>query len=523
MKYSEALTKSMEMLAEDERTLFLGYNINYGSQAYGTLSTIPKEKKIETPVAENLMMGLATGLAIEGYKPVVFFERHDFMLNALDSIINHLDKIKTMCCGDYSAPVIIRAVIGSKEPLHPGPQHIQDFTEAFKSMINFPILTPETPLEVLGAYKFAKELNGPVMIIEKKELYNKEQEFQKYLVESEKSIHSEFQNIKKNNEKVLVTGGAGYVGCVLVPKLVEKGYDVRVLDLMLFGSKGLDSVKDKIEIISGNIKDENILRRSLEGIDYVIHLAAISNDPCSELDPELTKQVNFEATKKLVEISKQKGIKRFIYASSSSVYGIKDEPNVTEELSLNPLTIYSKTKAQSEEVVKSSNDQNFTTVNIRPATICGYSPRLRLDLTVNILTDHAINKGKITVFGGDQKRPNIHIEDITDYYIDLLNQPKDKIAGKTFNAGYENYTVNEIADMVKNVIGDHIDIIRTPSNDNRSYHISSKKISNELGLNPKKTIRDAVIDLKNAFEYGLISDPSDPNYKNIEKMKKQGY
>lgn len=324
-------------------------------------------------------------------------------------------------------------------------------------------------------------------------------------------------------EKVLVTGGAGYVGCVLVPKLILDGYDVRVIDLMLFGSQGLNEVKNKCEIISGDIRDIALLEEVLNGIDYIIHLAAISNDPCSELNHELTNQVNFEATKNLIRLAKEKGVKRFIYASSSSVYGIKENPNVTEDLPLNPLTIYSKTKAWSEEEVRKANDENFIAVNLRPATICGYSPRLRLDLTVNILTDHAINKGKITVFGGSQKRPNIHIEDITDYYIDLLKIPKEKIAGKTFNAGYENHTVMEIAEMVKEIIGNQVEIETTPSDDLRSYHISSEKIKRELGLAPKKTIKDAVLDLKQAFEQGLISDPKDSNYKNIEKMKVLGF
>ncbi|HUW44059.1 MAG TPA: SDR family oxidoreductase, partial [Bacillota bacterium] len=239
-------------------------------------------------------------------------------------------------------------------------------------------------------------------------------------------------------EGVLVTGGAGYAGSVLVPKLLERGYNVRVLDLMMFGSQGLDPVKNRCEIMEGDIRDSRLVEKCLEGVDSVIHLAAISNDPCSELDHELTKQVNYDATENLVNLAKEKKITRFIFASSSSVYGIKKEPNVTEDLFLEPLTIYSKTKAMAEEFIKKNSDDNFAAVNIRPATICGYSPRMRLDLAVNILTEHAINKGRITVFGGEQKRPNIHIEDITDYYADLLTVSKEKITGKSFNAGSEN-------------------------------------------------------------------------------------
>jgi len=322
-------------------------------------------------------------------------------------------------------------------------------------------------------------------------------------------------------EKVFITGGTGYVGAVLVPKLIKKGYDVKIIDLMLFGCQGLENLNN-LEIIKGDIRDEETLNKALEGVDYVIHLAAISNDPCSDLDPELTKQVNYEATKKLVDISKQKLVKRFIYASSSSVYGVKQEPNVTEDLSLEPLTIYSKTKAWSEEYVKNANDESLTTVIIRSATVCGYSPNMRLDVAVNILTDHAINKGKITIFGGNQKRPNIHIQDITDYYVALLTAPKEKIQGNIFNAGYENYTMMEIAEMVKEVIGPHVEIEQTDTKDNRSYHISSEKIKNVLGLSPKYTLKDAIREMKKAFDKGLIIYPPISIYKNIERMKEIG-
>jgi len=322
-------------------------------------------------------------------------------------------------------------------------------------------------------------------------------------------------------KNVFVTGGAGYVGSVLVPKLIIRGFDVRVLDLMMFGSKGLDSVKEKCEIIRGDIRDSRLVERCLSGFDSVVHLAAISNDPCSDLNPKLTEEINLEATKNLVKSARKMDVRRFIYASTSSVYGIREEQNVTEELQLKPLTIYSETKAKSEVFVREANTKDFTTVILRPATVCGYSPRMRLDLTVNILTEQAINKGKITVFGGKQKRPNIHIEDITDYYIDLLDIKKEKIAGETFNAGYENHTVLQIAEMIRGIIGD-VEIVVTETDDLRSYHISSEKIKDKLGLFPRKTIKDAVIDLKYAFSQGLIPNPSDTIYRNIARMKEIG-
>jgi nucleoside-diphosphate-sugar epimerase len=249
-------------------------------------------------------------------------------------------------------------------------------------------------------------------------------------------------------------------------------------------------------------------------------LACISNDPSFELNPDLGKSINLDPFEPMVQIAKEGGVKRFIYASSSSVYGIKDEPNVTEDMELQPLTDYSKFKAECEKILKKYESDDFTAMTIRPATVCGYSPRLRLDLTVNILTNFAVNKGFIKVFGGEQKRPNIHIQDMTDLYCLLLELPAEKIQGKIFNAGYENFKVNEIAQMVKNVVGDDVDITVEPTNDNRSYHISSALIKKEIGFEPKHSIEDAVKDLKDAFEKGLIKDSfNNEKYFNVKLMQ----
>jgi len=321
-------------------------------------------------------------------------------------------------------------------------------------------------------------------------------------------------------KNIFITGGAGYVGAVLTPKLLSKGYKVTVLDLMIYGEDVLPN-HTHLKKIKGDIRDQKLLKEILPGHDALIHLACISNDPSFELNPTLGKSINLDAFEPLVKISKESGVQRFIYASSSSVYGIKEEPNVNEDIALDPLTDYSKFKMRCEEILNQYQSENFTTLTIRPATVCGYSPRLRLDLTVNILTNLAINKGEITVFGGEQKRPNIHIEDMTDLYILLLELPKEKISGKIWNAGYENHRVKEIAQMVKNVVGDKVNIITTSTNDNRSYHISSEKIKKEIGFVPKHTIEDAVKDLKNAFEKGLIPNSfTDEKYFNVKLMQK---
>lgn len=328
----------------------------------------------------------------------------------------------------------------------------------------------------------------------------------------------------KNSEinTVLLTGGAGYVGSVLVPLVLKAGYSVRVLDLMLYGDQVFDGVEDsqRLEVIKGDVRNRELLEKSLAGCDAVIHLACISNDPSFELDPDLGRSINYDAFMPLVDISKDSGVKRFIYASSSSVYGIKDEPNVTEDLPLQPLTDYSKFKAMCEEELEKRRAPGFTTFTLRPATVCGYSPRLRLDLSVNILTNHAINKGKITVFGGNQLRPNFHVRDCAELYVKLLAYPDEKIDGKVFNAGYQNLSINSIAELVRNVVGKDVEIVSSPTDDNRSYHISSEKIKKELGYAPRFSIEDAVKDLKAAFDAGLVSDPMNNSlYYNIKRMQ----
>lgn len=329
--------------------------------------------------------------------------------------------------------------------------------------------------------------------------------------------------MNSNLKTVLVTGGAGYVGSVLVPKLIAAGYRVRVLDLYLYGHHVLDAVKDNpnLEQIKGDIRDKALLERIIPGCDVVIHLACISNDPSFELNPELGKSINYDAFFPLVDVSRDSGVRRFIYASSSSVYGIKETENVTEDLPLEPLTDYSKYKALCEEALLQKGAPGFVTLILRPSTVCGYSPRLRLDLTVNILTSHAVNNRKITVFGGQQMRPNIHIEDMVDAYLRSLEWPEEAIGGKIYNVGYDNYRVSEIAEMVRGVVGSDVQIVTTPTDDLRSYHVSSEKIKRELNFAARHTVQDAVRDLAEAFRAGKIPNAmTDDRYYNIKRMQK---
>jgi nucleoside-diphosphate-sugar epimerase len=321
------------------------------------------------------------------------------------------------------------------------------------------------------------------------------------------------------NKDILVTGGAGYVGTSLVPKLLKEGHKVTIYDTFWFINPEEIEEHQNLTIIKADIRDLDSFSNALIGKTDVIHLACISNDPSFDLDPELGKSINFDCFEELVKRSKNANIERFIYASSSSVYGVKEEPNVTEDLSLEPLTDYSKYKADCEKILNSYGDDNFTVVSIRPATVCGYSQRQRLDVVVNILTNHAINNKVIKIFGGDQKRPNIHIDDMCDVYLKALIADKKIINKEVYNAGGENLPVKEIAKLVSEITGvTELNIL--PTDDIRSYHISSDKISKDLGFKAKKSVRDAISDLSKAMDSGLLENTmTDSKYFNVQFVK----
>jgi nucleoside-diphosphate-sugar epimerase len=328
--------------------------------------------------------------------------------------------------------------------------------------------------------------------------------------------------------QIAVLGGAGYVGAVLVPQLLSQGYAVRVLDLYIYGDEPMAGVKNhpKLEQFKGDVRDQVLVKKVVSGCDAVIHLACISNDPSVELDPQLSQSVNYDSFGPVVQISKDAGVRRFIFASSGSVYGVSDSPDVTEEHPLVPVSLYNKYKAKCEPVLLAAQSESFVPVIVRPATICGYSPRQRLDLTVNILTNHAVNAGKITVFGGLQMRPNLHMQDMVDLYSLLLQVPDKLMAGQIFNAGYQNYTVAQTAQIVKDVVSKEmpdrggVEVVTTPSDDIRSYRINSDKIKRVLGFTAKRTIEDGARDLVRAFRAGkLPNSMTDDRYVNIKRMK----
>jgi len=326
-------------------------------------------------------------------------------------------------------------------------------------------------------------------------------------------------------KNVLITGGAGYVGGVLVPRLLDAGYHVTVYDIMYFGGDALQP-HPNLTVIEGDVRETGRLAQVFEGTDAVLHLACIANDPSFDLDPSLGRSINYDCFEPMVIAAKAAGVKRFVYCSSSSVYGVSDQPDVTETHPLLPITDYNKYKGLCEPLLFRHQSDDFTCVTIRPATVCGYGPRTRLDLSVNILTNLAVNNRKITVFGGEQMRPNLHIQDMCAAYQALLEAPSEKIAGEIFNCGYQNLRIREIAEVVKRVVEEefpeHVPIAveTTPSNDLRSYHINSDKITRVLGFKPSHTVEDAVRDLCRAFKGGKLPDSlTDGRYFNVRTMK----
>lgn len=328
-------------------------------------------------------------------------------------------------------------------------------------------------------------------------------------------------------QNVLVTGGAGYVGHVLVPRLLAAGHNVTVYDMLYYGAR-FPNVPE-LTVIQGDIRDTAKLAEAMKGQDAVLHLACISNDASFELDEKLSETVNYDCFAPMVKAAKDAGVKRFVYASSSSVYGVSDSPDVTEEHPLVPLTLYNKFKGLCEPELWKFMADDFTCVVIRPATICGYSPRTRLDLSVNILTNHAVNTGEIKVFGGAQMRPNLHVEDMVDAYLLMLEAPHEKIHGEIFNIGFQNHSIADIAQIVKRVVEEEmpekgeIKITTTLSNDTRSYHVNSDKVRRVLGFEPKRNIEDAVRDLTRAFRNHLLPASFDDDwYYNVRTMKRIG-
>ena len=306
---------------------------------------------------------------------------------------------------------------------------------------------------------------------------------------------------------IFVTGACGYKGSVLVPRLLDEGHTVTAVDTMWFGNKL--NKHENLVVKNIDIRSKNL---NLDGFDTVIHLASVANDPCADLNPILTWEVSCLATQQLMDCAARGGVENFIYASSGSVYGVKEEEQITEEIPLDPISEYNKTKMVAERVLLSYQREMNVQI-VRPATVCGFSPRMRLDVSVNMLTMQALKNKKMTVFGGDQVRPNIHIQDIARVYIFLLNNPK--ISG-IYNAGFENVSILDIAKRIQNLVPS--EIVVTKSSDPRSYRMNSDKLIS-AGFSPKYGIEDAILEIKKNFEVGNLQDK--PEYYNLKWMQEQ--
>lgn len=309
--------------------------------------------------------------------------------------------------------------------------------------------------------------------------------------------------------RILVTGGCGYKGTVLVPKLLKAGHTVTALDIMWFGN--FLAPHPNLTVVRGDVRNVDAI--ALAGMDAIVHLSSVANDPCGDLDPKLTWEISCLATMQLADRAKRNGIKQFVYASSGSVYGIKEELQVVEDMTLEPITEYNKTKMVAERVLLSYAGDMAVQI-VRPATVCGYSPRMRLDVAVNLLTMQALSKGEITVLGGDQTRPNIHMDDITDLYLFLLDHPEHT---GVYNAGFENLSILEIAQRITKYIP--VKVTVKESNDPRSYRVNSDRLL-ATGFRPKKTVDDAIREVIEKFQAGELKD--EDRYYNLKWMQ-QGY
>lgn len=308
--------------------------------------------------------------------------------------------------------------------------------------------------------------------------------------------------------KIFVTGACGYKGSVLVPKLLRQGHQVVAFDLQWFGNF-LEPHPD-LTVVKGDVRNPDEI--DLTGVDAIVHLSSVANDPCGDLDPKLTWEISCLATMQLADRARRQGIKRFIYASSGSVYGVKEEAQVTEDLELLPISEYNKTKMCGERIVLSYKDDMVVQI-VRPATVCGYSPRMRLDVSVNMLTMQALRNGKITVFGGDQTRPNVHMDDITDLYLFLLDHPEHT---GVFNAGFENISILDIARMVVKHVP--AEVVVTPSNDPRSYRVNSDRLL-ATGFRPRKGVEDAIKEIIGMYRQGVLKD--EERWHNLKWMQKE--
>lgn len=312
------------------------------------------------------------------------------------------------------------------------------------------------------------------------------------------------------------------MGSCLVPHLLGLGHEVVVLDLMIFGDDHLRNHETEplLKVLKGDIRDERIVRESLKGVDAVVQLAGMANDPSCDLAPDLSRQINRDAPIRLVELAKEAGAQRFIYASSASVYGVYEDEEATEESPFRPVSLYAEYKGEVEKIVLAQSCDYFEVVALRPATICGWSHRLRLDLALNTFSKQAWFDGVVSVHGGKQKRPNLTLKDMIRAYEAVLGAPSEDVAGEVFNVGAENKSVMELAHIARDIVRKEAEITIVPIFDPRSYQLNCDKIRDRLGFTPAHSLEEAVTELRDKFAEGAVKDPNDPIYLNVQMILK---
>lgn len=325
--------------------------------------------------------------------------------------------------------------------------------------------------------------------------------------------------MKTNNEKILVTGGAGYVGSVVVRELLRLGFRVRIIDNLMYGESSLSDIlnQDNLDFHKGDFTLNEDLLPALSGIDSIIHLAAIVGDPACSRMPDLAVKINLEGTKSLVNQAKENGVKQFIFSSTCSNYGISDPKSYAdEESSLNPISPYSRTKVEAEKYILDSTTDLFSPTILRFATIYGISPRMRFDLLVNDFTKEAYARRKIVIYGEQFWRPYIHVRDIAKAIIVVLNAPLDKMKNEVFNVGKtsENYQKLSIANMVKSQARDTVLQLIKRVSDSRDYRVSFEKIKEHLDFSPDLTVEGGISEVFNLLKSKVIMNYDSPEYIN---------
>ncbi len=329
---------------------------------------------------------------------------------------------------------------------------------------------------------------------------------------------------RMGEEAVLVVGGAGYIGSIVARKLLKKGYRVRILDSLIYGSSAIDEIltNPRLEFVRGDCRNIQDVVKAMKDVRSVVHLAAIVGDPACDRDHKTALQINYAATRMMIEIAKGERVRRFVFASSCSVYGASEEV-MTETSQPHPISVYAETKVDSEDALLAAATETFHPTVLRFATIFGLSPRPRFDLVVNLLTAKARQEKLVTIFNGEQWRPFLHVSDAASAVVKMLETPVRIVGGQVYNVGDSrlNYTLTQIADKIRQVFPEtrveHVD-----NSDRRSYRVSFAKIQGQLGFTCSKTIEDGILELKAAFEQGAILDYRYPLYSNLKYLQQHG-